>query len=99
VWDSLGKFLGQWAAPVFLNLTHEQVQNPDKLVKYLQKVCCHPGSCRETQITTTCWGLAHGYRAALFNAIQCSKGEGAKTKQQTSCLPNPPSLQPALQPL
>ena len=35
VWDSMGKYLGQWAPPVLLNLTPEQVQNPDKLVKYL----------------------------------------------------------------
>jgi len=66
VWDSMGRCLGQWAPPVFLKLTPEQVQNPDKLVKYLQKVCCHLGSSRETQITTTCWGLAHAYRA-LFS--------------------------------
>jgi len=38
-------------------------------------VCCHPGNSRETQITAICWGLAHAYRA-LFNLIQCSKGEG-----------------------
>jgi len=36
VWDSVGKYLGQWAPPVFLNFTSEQVQNPDKLVKYLK---------------------------------------------------------------
>jgi len=70
----MGRCLGQWAPPVFLKLTPEQVQDPDKLVKYLQKVCCHPGNSRETQITATCWGLAHAYRA-LFNLIQCLKGE------------------------
>jgi len=47
--------------PVCFKLTSEQVQNPEKLVKYLQKVCCHPGNSRETQITATCWGLAHAY--------------------------------------
>jgi len=71
VWDSMGRCLGQWAPPAFLKLTPEQVQDPEKLVKYLQKVCCHPGNSRETQITPTCWGLAHAYRA-LFNLIQCS---------------------------
>jgi len=40
VWDSMGKYLRQWTPPMFLKLTPEQVQNPDKLVKYLQKVCC-----------------------------------------------------------
>jgi len=71
VWDSMGKYLGQWALPVFIKLTPEQVQDPDKLVKYLQKGCCHPGNSRETQITATCWGLAHAYQAALFDTVQC----------------------------
>jgi len=61
VWDSMGRCLGQWAPPVSLKLTPEQVQNLDKLVKYLQKVCCHPGNSRETQITAMCWGLPHAY--------------------------------------
>jgi len=80
VWDGMGKYLGQWAPPVFLKLTHEQVQDLDKLVKYLQKVCCHPGNSRETQITTTCWGLAHTYQAVLFNTLQCPKGERGGNK-------------------
>jgi len=74
VWDSMGRCLGQWAPPMFLKLTPEQVQNPDKLVKYLQKVCCHPGNSREAQITGTYWGLAHAYRA-MFNTVQYLKGE------------------------
>jgi len=41
VWDSMDKYLRQWAPPVFWN-TPEQVQNPEKLVEYLE-VCCHPG--------------------------------------------------------
>jgi len=75
VWESMGRCLGQWAPPASLKLTPEQVQNPDNLVKYLKKVCCHPGNSREMQITAMCCGLAHVYRA-LFNLIQCSKGEG-----------------------
>jgi len=59
VWDSMGRCLGQWAPPVCFKLTPEQVHNPDNLVKYLKKVCYHPGNFRETQITATCWGLAH----------------------------------------
>jgi len=54
VWDSMGKYLGQCASLVSFKLTPEQVHNPDKLVKYLQKVCCHPGNSRETQITAMC---------------------------------------------
>ncbi|GAB0208748.1 microtubule-associated protein RP/EB family member 1-like [Grus japonensis] len=65
----MGKCLEWWAPPVFWNFTPEQVQNPEKLVEYLEKVCCHPGNSRDTQITAMCWGLAHAYRA-LFNTIQ-----------------------------
>jgi len=61
VWDSMGRCLEQWAPPVCFKLTPEQIQNPDSLVKYLQKVCCHPGNSRETQITTMSWDLAHTY--------------------------------------
>jgi len=64
---------------VFRNFTPEQVQNPDKLAEYLEAVCCHPRSSRETQIIAMCWGLAHVY-GALFNTIQYSKGEGGETK-------------------
>ena len=31
VWESTGKYLGQWAPPMFRNFTPEQVQNPEKL--------------------------------------------------------------------
>jgi len=47
VWDSMAKFLGQWTPPMFFKPTPEQVQDPEKLVKYLQKVCCHPGNTPE----------------------------------------------------
>ncbi|KAK4822079.1 hypothetical protein QYF61_009340 [Mycteria americana] len=57
-----------------LELHPEQVQNPEKLVKYLEKVCCYPGNCRERQITTKGWSLVHAYRA-LFNTIQYPQGE------------------------
>ncbi|KAK4818255.1 hypothetical protein QYF61_009430 [Mycteria americana] len=70
----MGKCLGWWEPPVFWNFTPEQVQNPEKLVEYLEKVCCHSGNSRETQITATCQGLAHAYQA-LFNTIQYPQGE------------------------
>jgi len=99
VWDSMGKYLGQWTPPMFSKFTLEQVQNPDKLVKYLQKVCCHPGKSRETQITATCWGLDHAYRASAFNTVQYPKGERGGNEAAgavTGTAPYPP-LQP-LQP-
>ncbi|KAK4806844.1 LOW QUALITY PROTEIN: hypothetical protein QYF61_012565 [Mycteria americana] len=77
VWDSMGKYLSHWAPPVFWNFTPEQVQNPEKLVEYLEKVCHHPANSRETEITAMCWGLAHAYRA-LFNTIQNPQGSGDK---------------------
>ncbi|KAK4808523.1 hypothetical protein QYF61_009826 [Mycteria americana] len=73
----MGKCLSYWAPPVFWNFTPEQVQNPEKFVEYLEKVCHHPANSRETQITAMCWGLAHAYRA-LFNTIQNPQGSGDK---------------------
>jgi len=65
--------------PSVFETHHEQVQNPDKLAKYLQKVCCHPGNFRETQITVMFCGLAHAYRAPYIT-VQCSKGEEGGSK-------------------
>ncbi|KAK4810565.1 hypothetical protein QYF61_004528 [Mycteria americana] len=73
----MGKCLGRWAPPVFWNFTPEQVQNPEKLVEYLEKLCHHPANSSETQLTALYWGLAHAYRA-LFNAIQNPQGSGDK---------------------
>ncbi|KAK4811342.1 hypothetical protein QYF61_024478 [Mycteria americana] len=88
VWNSMGKCLGQWAPPVFWNFTPEQVLNPEKLVEYLEKVCCDSGNSKEIQITAMCWGLAHAYRA-LFNATQNPQGSGDKTTG-TAVAPTPP---------
>ncbi|XP_049650052.1 uncharacterized protein LOC126035469 [Accipiter gentilis] len=74
VWGSMGKYLEKWAPPMFWKFTPEQVRDPEELVKYLEKVCCHPGSSREIQITATCWGLAHAYRA-LFDTTQYPQRE------------------------
>jgi len=93
----MGRCLEQWAPPVSLKLTPEQIQNPDKLVKYLQKVCCHPGNSRETQITAMCWGLAHAYRA-LFNLIQCPKGEKGGKEAAGTVTGAAPSAGPAAPP-
>ncbi|KAK4806233.1 hypothetical protein QYF61_013377 [Mycteria americana] len=73
----MGKCLSYWAPPGFWNFTPEQVQNPEKLVEYLEKVCRHPANSRETQIPAMCWGLAPAYRA-LFNSIQNPQGSGDK---------------------
>ncbi|KAK4810968.1 LOW QUALITY PROTEIN: hypothetical protein QYF61_014440 [Mycteria americana] len=79
----MGKCLGRWAPPVFWNFAPEQVQKPEKLVEYLEKVCCHPDNSKEIQITAMCWGLAHAYRA-LFNTIQNPQGSGDKMTDTTA---------------
>ncbi|XP_033930272.1 uncharacterized protein [Melopsittacus undulatus] len=65
VWYHMGKYLSQLAPPVHWNFTAEQLENPEKLVEHLNKVCCHPSNTREEQITATCWGLACAYRALI----------------------------------
>jgi len=94
----MGRCVEQWAPAVCFKLTPEQIKNPDKLVKYLQKVCCHPGNSRETEITSMCWGLAHAYRA-LFNTVQRLKGEGRGNEAAGSgaALPAGPAAPPAQQ--
>jgi len=82
---------------MFFKLTPEQVQNPDKLVKYLQKVCCHPGNSRETQITATCWSLAHAYRA-MFNTAQGLKEERQGREAAGTATAAVPSAGPAAPP-
>jgi len=74
VWGSMGKYLGQWAPLVFFKLTPEQVQDPDKLVKYLQKVCCRPGNSRDTN---HCNVLGSGPRlpSCPVHTVQRPKGE------------------------
>lgn len=41
--DSVGTYLEQWAPSVFWNVIPEQLQNPEKLVKYLERVKDHCG--------------------------------------------------------
>lgn len=53
VWDRMEKYQGQRAPLVFWIFIHEQVQNPKKLLKYLEKLCCEPVNSRGTQITGT----------------------------------------------
>ena len=39
VWDGLGRNLEQWAPPGIWNFISEQLQDPEKMVEYLGKVC------------------------------------------------------------
>lgn len=57
--DGLGRCLEWWALPGVWNFISEQLQNPEKLVGYLGKVCCRPGNPKEAQISAVCQGLAH----------------------------------------
>ncbi|KAK4833064.1 hypothetical protein QYF61_027726 [Mycteria americana] len=96
VWDSMGKCLGRWVPPVFWNFTPDQMQNPEKLVEYLEKVCCHSDNSKEIQITAMCWGLAHAYQA-LFNTIQNPQGSGDKMTDNVAT-PFPPATGTAVMP-
>lgn len=70
----MGKCQRLWAPPVFQNFIPEQVQNIEELVKYLEKLCCHPGNFRETKISAKCWAIAETFQA-LFDHIRCPQGE------------------------
>jgi len=83
---------------VCFKLNPEKTQSPEELVKYLQKVCCHPGNSRETQITAACWGLAHAYRAALFNTAQILKGERRGSEAAGTATGTAPPVSPAAPP-
>lgn len=53
LWDRMERYQGQCAPLVLWNFTTEQIQYPEKLLKYLEKVSCDPVNSRETQITGT----------------------------------------------
>jgi len=61
-------------------------------------LCCHPGNSRETQITSMSWGLAHAYRAALFNTVQCPKGERGENEAAGTATGAAPPAGPAAPP-
>lgn len=61
-----GQVRRQWAPAMVWTFLLKQLQNPERLVKYLEKVCCCPGKSGET---VACWGLVHAYWG-LFNTIQ-----------------------------
>lgn len=92
VWESMGKCQRLWALPVFQNSILEQVQNLEKLVKYLEKVSpCHPGKSRETKITAKCWAVAKAFQA-LSNHIHYPQGEekvSGSDNKTTSHVPTP----------
>lgn len=72
--ESCGRCIKCWAPLVVWNFTSKQLQNPEKLVEFLELLCCLPGSSREAQITAARWDLAHVYQS-LFNTIQHRQGE------------------------
>jgi len=92
VWDNMGRCLEQWAPPVSLKLTPEQVQNPDNLVKYLQKV-----GTPERHKSPQCAGVWPTPTEPCSTWFTVLKRKGGETKRQLLQLALPP--QPALQPL
>lgn len=75
------------------------MQNPEKLAKYLDKVFCHPGNSRKTQITHL--GLSQAYQA-LFNITQYPQGaekvSGSDGKTTGSAAPPTPATGTAAEP-
>ena len=95
VWEDMGRFLGQWAPPVFWTFTPEQLQNPKKLVECLKKRCHDSGSSKVTQITVACWGLACAYRAAIDATINLVTDPAATP---TSAATPTPTMDPVAPP-
>ena len=89
--------LEEWALPGVWNFISEHLQNPEKLVEYLGKVCCRPGNPKEAQITAVCQGLAHTTElcSALFSIL---KGKRAGSADSAAASPTP-GTDPAAAPI
>ena len=50
----------------------EQLQHPEKTVKYLEKICCQPSSPEGAQIAVECWGIVYAYDlySSLFSDLK-----------------------------
>jgi len=72
----MGRYLENYSLPMVWNFTHEQLQNPNKMIEYLKEQCC--GYSREGQLTTLCWALATVYpNTARYGGqrLKCEYGE------------------------
>ncbi|KAK4811306.1 hypothetical protein QYF61_023358 [Mycteria americana] len=80
---------------VTLSSGKAQARPASQMQEFRQKLAKGTGKKRETQITATCWGLAHAYRA-LLNTVQNPQGEekvsGSDSKATgTVATPAPPA--------
>ena len=99
VWEDTGRFLEQWAPPVFWKFSPEQLQSPKKWVECLKKGCHDSGSSKVTQITGVCWGLAHAYRAAADTTTNLVTDPAATPSPVTDPMATPtPTMDPAAAP-
>jgi len=76
----MGKGLGQWVLPVFWDFSPKQMENPDKLIEYLEEVCCHPGNGNtEYYNLTGVWPMPSEPCSTLFSAL---KGKGGQQERR-----------------
>lgn len=79
--------------PSYLQLHLWTIQNTEELLEYLEKVCCRPGSPKETQITAACQGLAYAYQAQ-FKTIQHPQGEENTSGSDDNTTDSPTPVKP-----
>ena len=92
VWDSMGKYLGQWTPPMIFKLTPGQVQNADKLVKYLQNCAATLGT-PERHKSPQCagvWPTPTKPCSTWFSALKGNRGETKQQALRLHCLPSRP---------
>ncbi|XP_056369492.1 uncharacterized protein LOC130264894 [Oenanthe melanoleuca] len=70
-WQDLGQMLKEFSDPMVWDFSHEQIQNPAEVVKYLKEQCHN--SSREKKITAVSWALAYAYRTLLDSGEQQTK--------------------------
>lgn len=92
VWDSMGKCQRLWALPMFQNFIPEQVQNLEKLVKCLEKVCCHL-AISETQKSLQSAGLWLKPSKPCWTIFVALKGRKRSLDQTTKQRPPWQALQ------
>lgn len=80
VWESMEECLQWWSPLVAWNFTPEQVQNPEKPEKCLEKFYCQPRSFWGTEITVMCCGLPMSIKSFL-SVFSVLKG-----KRRSLCL-------------
>lgn len=72
------KYLEKYSPPVLWNFTPKQLQDADKVIKYMKEKYCSYS--KEAQLTTLCWTLASIYQT-LLSIMQHLQGKGRGNRQ------------------